>query len=310
MDGHGGHSDAAGGRDSDAYVSAGIGLASFAREVESLAEETAGDAELLVHAEPPRRAADDDARATRETGAADSAEGHGWLELPTDIKQRVFAFFSLEELFQLREINSEPALRQEIRLRIRRLLPLYEGWLAAPLEHRNLIEYRDRNNRLRCTPREFANLTRVVLGGLGLRELPASVGDMRNLVVLYLDENRLSKLPDEIKLCSHLRVLDLMSNEFVTFPNIVLTLRDVTFFSISFNKHLRFLPDNIGECFPHIQGFGGFGCSLEYLPDSLLRRLDRNPRSFANVQYNSFGLEYVLKITNKYPSLRRKMAVL
>jgi len=300
-------------RDEGEFVSSGLELASFAREVESFADEltTNGERGTCSH-EGDESGAEvnlSSENSNNNNNDAVNDGGSAWMELPVDLKQKVFSFFSLEELFQLREVNQDPALRQELRLRIRRLLPLYQGWLEAPLEHRNLIEYRDRANRETCKPREFANLTRVVLGGLQMKTLPASVGEMRNLVVMYLDENCLSSLPREIQQCSHLRVLDLMGNQFIKFPDVVLSLRDVTFFSISFNKDLRNLPNSIGDCFPHIQGFGGFGCSLEYLPDSLLQRLDRNPRSFANVQYNNFDFGYVREITRKYPSLKRKLAI-
>jgi len=233
-----------------------------------------------------------------------------WHMLPLDLKQRVWGCMSLAELFELRMRFKDPHLAQEIRYRIDRLYPLYKKWIDSPLQHRNVVEYRERNNRVNhCKPWDFVRLHRLVLGSTELTELPASIGDMRELVVLYLDENFLSSLPEEIVQLKKLRVLDLMTNDFVEFPKVVLKLTDLGFLSLSFNTQLTSLPEDLGTRLPRLVGFGAFNCSLQELPDSLLRLLHKQEKGFANCQYNRFNHSYIRQITAKYPSLKRKLAM-
>mmetsp|Transcript_9056 Transcript_9056/g.16310 ORF Transcript_9056/g.16310 Transcript_9056/m.16310 type:complete len:285 (-) Transcript_9056:120-974(-) len=232
-----------------------------------------------------------------------------WMELPIDIRHKIFSFLDLEELFHFRTVLPDEVIKHEIRHRIRCLRPLFDAWVGAPMEHRNLIDLRERENRLKVRPREFVQLSRIVLGGCGFSQLPDCIGDFRQLVVLYLDMNNLSKLPDSIKNCKKLRVVDLTHNSFVEFPKILLSLSDLSFLSLSFNANMKLLPEDIGDCYPNLQGFGVFSCSLDFLPESLLKRLDRNDRSFANVQCNNFSVPYMREVTARYPSLKRKLAI-
>ncbi|KAA8493775.1 Plant intracellular Ras-group-related LRR protein 7 [Porphyridium purpureum] len=294
----------------------GAAMAVFHREESELVRTLESD-ELAPPAADERPHKGGSAASLAPRDHAEPAAGSGvgqndvfpWNALPKDMMLRIFQSMSLLELMDLRSRFIDDALKEEVKRRISALYPLYEAWIDAPLEHRNLKNYRERAFRVKCTPREFVQLKRVVLGGCLLSSLPGAIGDMRELQVLYLDENRLSALPDELALCKKLRVVDLMTNLLVKFPRVLLRLPNIYFLSVSFNKKLEELPEEIGDCFPNLQGFGAFGCHLERLPVSLLRRADANDKAFMNVQYNRFTFAYIQDVVRQYPSLRRKLAI-
>jgi len=67
-------------------------------------------------------------------------------------------------------------------------------------------------------------ITRLDLSAKSLKDIPASIGILCNLIVLNVSNNKLSTLPDSMKELSALRNLDIRRNNFEELPEVVTSL--------------------------------------------------------------------------------------
>lgn len=107
-----------------------------------------------------------------------------------------------------------------------------------------------------------------------LTQLPAEIGDMANVTVIFAKENRLSELPDEITLLKDLKAIYLDKNVIETFPpqffKFAQFIRpNLIKIGLSSNK-IKVLPDNIGDLAPlGIYHFNLANNELEEVPSSI-----------------------------------------
>lgn len=236
-------------------------------------------------------------------------------DLPVDLFDLVLGQVPLADTFALQTAASPRSpLRSltaaNLSARIAVLRPLHSAWVDSPLEHRNTPPYRSWSDRAAASPTDFVALRRLVLGGVGLVRLPDSIGECGDLEVLYLDDNDLTTLPASLRRCTGLRLLDVGGNRLTGgLPPVLTALPHLAVLSVSFNAHLRTLPDgdDAWAAWPCLRRVGVGGCGLTSLPDGLLRLLDAAERAAANVSENAFGQRYLeAHVFARFPSLRWK----
>jgi erbb2-interacting protein len=88
------------------------------------------------------------------------------------------------------------------------------------------------------------NLTELSIQSNGLKYLPPSIGLLRQLHTLYLDDNLLSALPREIGSCTRLTVLSLVKNKLSEIPSEIGHIIGLKVLNVSSNR-LPYLPVSI-----------------------------------------------------------------
>nr|XP_002736431.1 PREDICTED: uncharacterized protein LOC100371525 [Saccoglossus kowalevskii] len=79
-----------------------------------------------------------------------------------------------------------------------------------------------------------------------IQSLPASIGDMSDLTVLYLDKNNLTTLPSDIKKLHQLERIDVSSNQIEIFPPGLCELNEVTSLRLA-NNNISLIPPDIAN---------------------------------------------------------------
>lgn len=87
---------------------------------------------------------------------------------------------------------------------------------------------------------------KLVLGGLGLTEMPESLGELTHLGTLDLSNNRLAALPESLGKLTQLRLLDLSYNLIAAVPESLGRLTQLRSLVLSYNK-LTALPEALGR---------------------------------------------------------------
>jgi internalin A len=105
------------------------------------------------------------------------------------------------------------------------------------------------------------------LGGLGLRNLPATLSQLTELKVLWAYHNKLSELPDFLSQLKHLQELNVASNRLPSLPESLLQLKQLEKLVISGNR-LTSLPEWLDQ-FAQLQELWSYRNSLTMLPGSL-----------------------------------------
>eukprot|EP00180_Rhodochaete_pulchella_P001050 Plantae.Rhodophyta-Rhodochaete_pulchella.ctg18674.p2 GENE.Plantae.Rhodophyta-Rhodochaete_pulchella.ctg18674~~Plantae.Rhodophyta-Rhodochaete_pulchella.ctg18674.p2 ORF type:complete len:242 (+),score=18.69 Plantae.Rhodophyta-Rhodochaete_pulchella.ctg18674:54-728(+) len=112
---------------------------------------------------------------------------------------------------------------------------------------------------------------------------------------LALANNRIEELPDSLAdSCPNLRGLSIVSNNFRSFPAVVLRLSKLEYLSVSDNPALAAFPPSIGTSLPSLRTLYASTCGLQELPQSLLDLLEPGKghlREFI-ANYNDFSAEY------------------
>ncbi len=93
---------------------------------------------------------------------------------------------------------------------------------------------------------EHENIVGLGLVSCGLRELPASIGDLESLERLSLVNNYLKTLPDTIGHLKALKNLNLSTNKFSEFPVPIVELRSLRTLILGVN-HITSLPDSFSQ---------------------------------------------------------------
>ena len=93
---------------------------------------------------------------------------------------------------------------------------------------------------------ELKNLLALYLANNQLSELPKEIGELKNLLALYLANNQLSKLPKEIGELKNLLELYLPNNQLSEYPKEIGELKNLQLLSLD-NNQLSKLPKEIGE---------------------------------------------------------------
>lgn len=88
--------------------------------------------------------------------------------------------------------------------------------------------------------------SKLDLRGLGLKELPESIGQFKNLTFLILDDNQLTSLPEAIGNLTQLDWLSLKRNQLTDLPDIIGNLTKLEYIDVESNK-LTNLPNTIGN---------------------------------------------------------------
>lgn len=113
-----------------------------------------------------------------------------------------------------------------------------------------IIAWADKNNipqyKLPRDTEELCNLDALYLNDLKLTHLPDWIGKLSQLTTLDVSFNQLTHLPDWIGKLSQLTKLDVYSNQLTHLPDSIGKLSQLTELHVSFNQ-LTHLPDSIGN---------------------------------------------------------------
>ena len=93
---------------------------------------------------------------------------------------------------------------------------------------------------------ELKNLKNLYLGGNKISKLPSTVGELKNLEKLYLDDNQIQELPDSIGNLSNLQYLWLHENQISKLPSTIGELKNLEKLYLDDNQ-IQELPPTIGE---------------------------------------------------------------
>jgi hypothetical protein len=92
----------------------------------------------------------------------------------------------------------------------------------------------------------FPNLKIIIMGDIGLTNLPTEIGNLTNLTMLNLKFNDLIKLPKQIGNLTKLTMLSLENNQLITLPPEIGNLKELTVLGLE-NNQLITLPPEIGN---------------------------------------------------------------
>ncbi|ODS22716.1 hypothetical protein AB835_12700 [Candidatus Endobugula sertula] len=123
-------------------------------------------------------------------------------------------------------------------------LASFERWIARVPAAMEQANRRHVVNRMLQVRMGVSN--RLDLGGLELTALPPGIGELINLTVLNLNNNRLAILPPEIGDLTNLTVLNLNGNRLTTLPSEIGSLTHLTVLNLN-NNQLTRLPAEIGN---------------------------------------------------------------
>ena len=125
--------------------------------------------------------------------------------------------------------------------------------------------YRQAEQQIERAQRKGATV--LALEGMGLTEVPESLGNLTRLQLLDLSENQLTSLPKSLGNLAQLQELDLHTNQLTLLPESLSKLAQLRELNLFANK-LATLPNWIG-CLKSLQGLGVGANMLTDLPDSL-----------------------------------------
>jgi len=108
--------------------------------------------------------------------------------------------------------------------------------------------------------------TGLKLAGLGLRQIPESLGQLTELRTLYLDGNQLTSLPESLEQLTQLQTLDLRGNQLASLPESLGQLTQLQALYLDGNQ-LTSLPESFGQL-SQLQGLDVAGNQLKSLPES------------------------------------------
>ena len=146
-------------------------------------------------------------------------------------------------------------------------------------------------------------------GDSSLTNLPSSIGDLKKLEYIYLDNNNLTSLPSSIGNLKKLEHISLKKNSLESLPSSIGNLKKLQFLMLN-NNNLTKLPSSIGNLTNLIE-LNLKGNNLTKLPESIgnltnlkILELDYNnltslPESFSKLT----NLEYIGLTGNKLTSL-------
>lgn len=124
-------------------------------------------------------------------------------------------------------------------------------WEQLERELLKIIAWADKNNipqdKLPRDTEELCNLDALYLNGLGLIDLPDSIGNLSQLKELYVYSNQLTHLPDWIGNLSQLTTLDVHTNQLTHLPDSIGNLTNL--------KELRVTDNPFAETIIRIKLF-------------------------------------------------------
>jgi Leucine-rich repeat (LRR) protein len=107
--------------------------------------------------------------------------------------------------------------------------------VRAILDSNGLYDVNQRNSSYR----EDGRLYLLDLSHLGLKTIPSDIGELDDLVILYLTKNKLTELPPEFGNLTSLKRLHLDSNQLTSLPPEILNLQSLTQFLIYGNFYVN-----------------------------------------------------------------------
>ncbi len=137
----------------------------------------------------------------------------------------------------------------------------------------NLNESHDNSLYLGFQNWSGGRITRLLVGNNSnggfttLTELPESIGNLSNLVQLYVDDNELTTLPESIGNLSNLFYLVAHFNNLTSLPESIGNLSNLIFLDLGYNQ-ISYIPDSIGNL-SNLQTLWIFDNQLSTIPDSV-----------------------------------------
>ena len=116
-------------------------------------------------------------------------------------------------------------------------------------------------------------ITRLLIGNnstggfINLTELPESIGNLTELVQLYIDDNELESLPESIGNLSNLYYLIANFNHITALPESIGNLSNLNFLDLGYNE-LTYIPESIGNL-QNLEYLWIFDNQLSSLPESI-----------------------------------------
>jgi len=120
-----------------------------------------------------------------------------------------------------------------------------------PLNFHNLKKLRNLNlnsNQFSSFPNVICELVKLRYLSInrGIEHIPSEIGNLKKLIRLGLDRNRIRALPDNIGNLGHLESLDLEWNQLESIPNTISNLKRLEFLNLMHNSLTR-IPNSINQ---------------------------------------------------------------
>ena len=137
-------------------------------------------------------------------------------------------------------------------------------------------------------------LTRLIVGNnsnggnITLSDLPESIGNLEQLVQLYIDDNELQSLPDSIGNLSNLLYLIANFNNLESLPDSIGNLENLIWLDVGYNQ-IEYVPSSIGSL-SNLIYLWLFDNQISYVPDTICNLdLDWNGYDINFVPYFGIG---------------------
>ena len=88
-------------------------------------------------------------------------------------------------------------------------------------------------------------LYNLYLYGTGITEIPKSIGQLSNLTILNLIDNKIEQLPDELCALKKIQILSLSNNKITNLPESIGVMKTLKWIDLRDNKRIENLPDSI-----------------------------------------------------------------
>ncbi len=127
---------------------------------------------------------------------------------------------------------------------------------------------------------------KAYLDNRGIKKIPDAIGNLQELLSLFLGNNRLTTLPDALGQLKNLESLDLAMNQIRALPDSIGGLENLKYLNLSFNE-LHYLPPSIGRL-QNLQRLRLDGMHFFELPESIGELENLNMLELCNAKVDSF----------------------
>ena len=134
------------------------------------------------------------------------------------------------------------------------------------------------------------NITILDISRRNLTNLPSSIGNLENLVYLFLRGNKITSIPPQIGKLTNLITLDLSENRITELPSSIGNLKNLLRLYLRYNPNLRIIPRSL--ILPDLQINANKSAKFEHIP--IVRRkvpINKVPLNINNKRSDSITME-------------------
>ena len=176
-------------------------------------------------------------------------------------------YLSVEELVSLIESEKEWEALKHLRERFPKLEPLK---LNIDIKNGTLSRIHLGGVGMREVPeylKELTSLENLDLSYNPLKELPKWIGELKSLRILKITNSGLKELPEEIGRLHNLEVLNARGNHLKGLPDTIGNLKSLRILEL-YQNNLKTLPESIGNVF-NLKKLSLYENEIETFPDSI-----------------------------------------